>query len=143
MATNATIGHGTLWKRGNGASPTEIFTTVAEVTALSGPGMTRDIIDATHMESPERYREYIGGMRDGGEITVTLNLVAKGTAFANALTDFGANAPVNYEMTWTDGSKFAVSAFLSSRSQEIALDDKQSLELTYKVTGKPVFTAGV
>ena len=100
MATNAAIGHGTLWKRGNGASPTEAFATVAEVTAISGPGISRDTIDATHMESPDRFREFVGGLRDGGEVTVTLNLNAKGTAFTNALTDINANAPTNYEMLW-------------------------------------------
>ena len=143
MATNAAIGHGTLWKRGDGATPTEVFTTVAEVTAISGPGISRDTIDATHMESPDRYREFVGGLRDGGEITVTLNLNAKGSAFTNALADINANVPTNYEMVFADGSEFAVSALLSSISPDMPLDDKMVVELTYKVTGKPTFTAGV
>jgi predicted secreted protein len=142
MATDASIGHGTLWKRGNGATPTEVFATVAEVTALSGPGMSKDTVDATHMESPDRYREFISGLRDGGEVTVTLNLLAKGTAFTGALADFNSNAGVNYEMLFTDGSKFALKGILTGFNPDMPLDDKMTLELTYKVTGKPTFTAG-
>lgn len=142
MATNAAIGHGTLWKRGNGATPTEVFTTVAEVTALSGPGMSKDTVDATHMESTDRYREFISGLRDGGEVTVTLNLNAKGAAFSNALADFNADEPVNYEMVFADGTEFAIAGILTGFNPDMPLDDKMTLELTYKVTGKPAYTAG-
>lgn len=142
MATNAAIGHGTLWKRGNGAT-TEVFTSVAEVTAISGPGITKDTIDATHSESPDRYREYISSLLDGGEIGVTLNLVAKGAAFENALNDANKNSFTNYELLFTDGSKFTVSCFMANFNPDIQLDDKMSLELNYKVTGKPAFIKGV
>ena len=142
MATNAAIGHGTLWKRGDGAPPTEAFATVAEVTAISGPGISRDTLDSTHMESPNRYREFGGSLRDGGEITVTLNLSAKGTAFTNAIADINDDSPTNYELVWADGSKFEVSALLTSISPDMPLDDKMVVELTYKVNGEPDFTAG-
>jgi hypothetical protein len=142
MATIANIGHGTRWMRGNGATPTELFAFVAGVTNISGPSMSKDVIDATHMESPDRYREFITNLRDGGEISITLDLDAKGPAFANALADYNSNAFGNYELLLADGSKLALKCSLTNFDPATPLDDKMTLELAYKVTGKPAFTAG-
>ena len=62
-ATEADIGYGAIFKVGNGGSPTETFTDFgAEVTSITPPGYSRDALDATHMASPDRFREYIAGL---------------------------------------------------------------------------------
>lgn len=140
MATEATIGHGTLFKRGNADGPPETFTALGEILDISGPDMTKDTIDATHMASTDRYREFISGLRDGGEVTVTCNFVPGGTTIANALTDFQADVPRSYQILWEDGSDLTFEAHMTGPAVTAPLDDKMSATFTYKVTGKPVLT---
>ena len=45
-------------------------TTISEVTSISAPNLTADTIDVTTHGSTGRYREFIQGLRDGGEITI-------------------------------------------------------------------------
>ena len=45
-----------------------VYVTMGDVRSLSGPSMTRAAIDNTHSTSPAGWREFIGGLRDGGEV---------------------------------------------------------------------------
>lgn len=63
------VAFGTILAVGNGESPSEEFTKVAQVKDLDGPGMSRDTIDVTTHDSPSGYREFLASLRDGGEIT--------------------------------------------------------------------------
>lgn len=71
--TDATIGYGTQIRIGRGAGPT--WTTLAEVGDVTWPVNETDSIEATHMASPSRAKEYIAGLTDNGEIAVPMNWV--------------------------------------------------------------------
>ena len=68
--TNATPGFGTLLKVGNGAG---VYTTLAEVKDITGPGLTHDVEEVTHHQSPGRFKEKIATLIDGGEVTFNMN----------------------------------------------------------------------
>ena len=51
MASNAISGVGTVFLRAG--------TALAEVNSITGPGMTRDFIDVTSLDSTSGYREFI------------------------------------------------------------------------------------
>ena len=138
MATGAKIGHGSIFAIGDGGSP-EVFTALAEVTALTGPNMTKDSIDATHMASPERYREFVGGLKDPGEVTVTMNFVPGGTDEDAIRALFDADVPGNVRITWPGGEAWIMSAFCASHEFDAPLDDKMSATANFKLTGKPAF----
>lgn len=44
---------------------------IGQVTDAAISGISLATVDATHMESPGAFREFIGGLLDGGEITLT------------------------------------------------------------------------
>lgn len=141
----AQIGHGTLFKRGNADGPPETFTTVAGVhDTISGPSLSKDTVDATHFASTDRYREFLSSLRDGGEVSLPVfwdpNDTGSASAIANALTDFNADTARTYQILFTDGSDWTFEGILTGIGQETPLDDKMTMALTYKVTGKPVFT---
>lgn len=138
MSTNARIGHGVLFKVGNGASP-EVFTTVAEVTSITPPGMSRDAIDATHEESPEGWREFIGGLKDGGEVSLELNFVPGSATTILLMAEIEA-APGNKQIVFTTGEIFAFRALCTNLEPEAPMDDKMVASATYKVTGKPTLS---
>lgn len=139
MSTNATIGFGTLFKTGNGAVP-EIFTTLAEVTNITPPAMARDTVDVTHELSPEAWREFIAGLKDGGEVSVEMNFVpgqSDAAALMAELALSGSAALKNRQIVFPDGSVFAFAAILTAYEPDAPIDDKMSASVTFKVSGKP------
>ena len=72
--SDAIDGMGVILKLGDGAT-TEVFTAVAELVDINGPGIKRDSRETTHHQSADKYRTYKPGLRDGGEISCTVNLL--------------------------------------------------------------------
>jgi predicted secreted protein len=139
MTTSARIGYSTLFKSGNGATP-EVYTTLAEVTGITPPAMARDTVDATHEESPGAWREFIAGLKDGGEVSMDLNFVPGGTAAAALTAELdldGSLATKNRQILFPDGSYFSFAAILTGFEPDAPIDDKMSASVTFKVTGKP------
>ncbi|MBR1193238.1 phage tail tube protein [Bradyrhizobium sp. AUGA SZCCT0160] len=139
MATSARIGYQTLFKTGNGASP-EVFTTLAEVTGITPPAMARDTVDATHEESPGAWREFIAGLKDGGEVGLELNFIPGGSATTALMAEMDLDGPLaskNRQILFPDGSYFSFAGILTGFEPDAPLDDKMAASVTFKVTGKP------
>lgn len=69
-ATNAKLAQGTRLIMADTASPAASASRyVAEVTSISGPTMSSDLIDVTSQESSGGFREKIIGLTDPGELT--------------------------------------------------------------------------
>ncbi len=139
MTTLARIGYGTLFKTGDGASP-EVFTALAEVTAITPPKMARDTVDVSHEQSPGAWREFIAGMKDGGDVSLDLNFVGAGPAMLALTAELdldGPSAVKNRQITFVDGSKFTFAAILTALEPDAPLDKQMTATATFKVTGKP------
>lgn len=63
MTTIARLGHGTTFSFGSFAM---------EVTSISLSG-EKEQLDVTHMESPDQFREFIGGLKNPGELSMEGN----------------------------------------------------------------------
>lgn len=139
MTTGARIGYGTLFKSGNGAVP-EVFTILAEVTSITPPSISRDTVDATHELSPGAWREFIAGLKDGGDVSLDLNFVAGGTAAASLMTELNNDGPAalaNRQILFPDGSYFQFGGILTKFEPDAPLDKQMSAKVTFKVTGQP------
>lgn len=75
MPTIAKISNGTLLKVGDGVlvSGVETYTTVPEVTRLTGPSTKFDLLDVTSHDSSGFFREFIPGLLDGDMVRFTVN----------------------------------------------------------------------
>lgn len=69
--TDAKTGWGGEFHLHNGTALTELV----EVVSFTLPNGQTEQIDATHLKSPNRKREFISGMIDDGEMTVVVNYV--------------------------------------------------------------------
>lgn len=142
MTTEARIGHGTLFQTGDDASP-EVWTTLAEVVSITPPNMSRDSIDASHSQSPDGWREFIAGLKDGGEVSVELNFVPGGATYLALLAELNLSGPdalKNRRILFPDTSSLEMSAFLIDLPPEAPIDDKMTATATFKVSGKPLLT---
>lgn len=71
-ATAARIGLGSRFGiRGVGGT----YSAVAEVTRITLPGWTRNTVDATHLESPDGWAEFIAGLKTASDCTFEMNWV--------------------------------------------------------------------
>ena len=139
--SNAISAFGTLLKMGDGADP-EIFTAIAEVANISGPSLSMDTIDVTNHSSTDGWREFIGGLLDGGEISLDINYQpTEGTHdFTTGLLKNMSNKTVrNFQLVFPDGSSttWSFSALITAFEPSEPIDNKLSAAVTLKLAGKP------
>ncbi|WP_018503096.1 phage tail tube protein [Parafrankia discariae] len=132
---------GTELRRGNGA-PSEVFTPIAYVTNISGPGMERETLDMTSHGSPQQWREFIGGIKDGGEISIDMNYDTGEDTHTSLHEDFDDDGPRNYQVVFPDAVQtcWEVALVLTNVEPEYPHDDKVACSATWKVSGKPNLT---
>lgn len=117
---------------------------VAELTSISGPTETMDTIDLTSHDSADAFREFVAGLRDGGEITIEGNFI-KGddTGQITMHTDFQAGTAQTFIIKmpgWASKPEFRGTGLVTAFSTDYPFDGKISFSATIKVTGKPVLT---
>ena len=131
---------GTQLQRGDGAGP-ETFTSIANVTDITPPGLERETLDVTSHGSPDAWREFIGGLKDGGEVEIEVNYDPR--EHDALVADFEDDAPRNYKILWPKAlGSWAFAAVLKNFEPEAPHDDKLAASLTFKVSGKPEITTG-
>lgn len=132
-------GFGTLLKRGDGGTP-EIFTEIADPTGISGPGLSRETIDVTSHGSPDQWMEFVGGLKDGGEVSLDINY--QPSLHDTLVDDFDDAAPRNYQIVFpdADSTTWGFKAIMTGFEPDAPYDDKLSASLTFKVTGKPTLS---
>lgn len=121
------------------------FVVIASVEDLSAPSRTRNMIDVSAHDSPDKYREFVKGMKDGGEVTATINYRPGETSHQALDADFEEDDLRDYQLVILPGDSdehtWDFTAGISDISDEFPLDDKMAREVTFKISGKPVLTA--
>lgn len=133
--SEAIAGVGTSFKRSDMAtSPT--FTAIAEVNSINGPSMSREFYDVTSLDSTGGYREFIGGFRDGGEITLNMNFTAAG--YEDMKDDFESDTAVDYQIVLPDAGNTTLqfSGFVTALPLSIPTSDKVTCDVTIKISGQ-------
>lgn len=123
-----------------GAAGGEVFATIAEVTSISGPNRSREMIEVTHMESPGGYREYLPSIKDGGSVSFDLNFLPGDSSQQGLISDLDNGTIRNFQLIFTDAStttyEFAgyVESFEITSSPDEALTASCSIKLTGDIT---------
>lgn len=138
--SDAVSGIGATFKRSDMAtSPT--FTAIAEVADINGPNKSRDTTDVTHLGSTEGYKEFIGALRDSGEVSLELNFTYAGYDLIN--DDFEDDDPRDYQIVLPDtgATTLQFSALCTKLDLKIPKGDKISCNASFKISGKVTLTA--
>lgn len=128
----ASSGIGTIFKRHDGTSLVKL----AEVYNISGPGMTRETIETTTYDSTDGYREKIGGLRDGGSVTFTMNFSQATYLLIKA--DFEDDDPVAYQIIFPDADTTTVdfAGLVTELPTSIPEGDRITVDVTIEIDGK-------
>jgi len=137
MASTATSGVGTVFNRWSGSA----WVLQAEITSISGPGMTRDTIDVTSLDSTGGYREFITGFRNAGTVTLSMNFTR--SAYEQMLNDFDSDTVQNYQIDLPDveNTSLDFEGLVTELPLSIPADDKITAEVTIQITGQVVLSS--
>jgi predicted secreted protein len=129
----ASIGYGTLLEvsTDNGAT----WAAVAEVTNITPPSDTVDSVDVTHMQSPNRTREFIPGLADPGECSMEMNFVPGSATDVQLRTLKASGTKAKWRITWPNAVIWVFSGFITGVEATGPVDDKMGVTATIKVTG--------
>lgn len=135
-ATASTVAYGLTFKVTAG-------TNIIEMTSIDGPNVERDMIEVTHLTSPGQAKEFIAGLIDAGEITLSCNYLPQNTqqkALLTALTSTSATAS-NYTLTLTDSGASVITAnfFVKSFKMKGEVAGKLAADFVLKGTGPVTF----
>lgn len=135
--TKARSGFGTrVGMRAISAAETAPYAYVAEVVSVQPPGKTRDTIDATHLESSDGVKEFIGSVIEGGDASFTINFdpEEEDSLEAAFTRDGGAS---EFQILFPGGLRALEFGGVVTGYEiaEIVIDDKLSATFTVKCSG--------
>ena len=139
------IGLGTLLKIGDAASP-EVFTAIAEVKDITGPGLSTEFVEFTHQQSDSGYREYKPTFKMSGDITFACNFLpdnaTQGFSSTGLLKDYEDKTLRNFQLLFPDtGSTLAsFSAYVANIQPSAPLSGPLAINVTLRVTGPVVWS---
>lgn len=143
-ATGAKIGNKTRFYQETPAG-SGLYVLVAEVKQISGPTRSRGVADATHLETPDDYEEQIASVKNGGEVSLTLNFRPDDPthgAVSGLEAAFEDGVTRKWRIEWPQfaGSpSLTFPGFLTGAPEPtISVKDVIAVTVKVKVTGKPV-----
>lgn len=132
------LGYGSVFQIVSENSP-DNYVALAEITNISPPSADVDQVDVSHMQSPERYREFIDGLIDGGECSFDMNFVPGSTSddrlFELLALPIGTNHNRSCRISFPNGVTWTFLATLVGYEPDVPTDDKMTATVTFKVSG--------
>jgi len=138
--TDAVQGYGIELRVG----PTTVATTatvlLGGLTDIPAPSFTRESIDVTAHDSPDCWREFIGGVEDPGELSIALNWTPGNATDDVLIAMMDEDDPRLFEVRFPQVTPVRIctySAVLTSFEPTGAVEGQLTASLTLRVSGKP------
>lgn len=135
MPSNAVSSMGTKFWRWSEDSST--WVAIAEISAIDGPTMTREMIDVTALDSEGGYREYVPDLRDGGTVSLTMNFTED--TFELMMDDFESNDRQYYTIVLPDAdyTSLEFQGLVTEVPLSASVGSQVTANTTIRVTGAP------
>ena len=137
--SDAKAGVGTEFRRWDGSGS---WDTMSEINSITGPGMTRDVIDVTSLDSTDGYREFITGFRNAGTISLSMNFTR--AMYDMMKGDFESDTLQNYEIVLPDADNTTLEfeGLVTELPLTIPPDDKITADVTIQISGSVAINSG-
>lgn len=114
-------------------------TAVAGLTSIGGLELSADTIDVTTLDSDGGYREFIGGFKDAGEVSVSGYFLPEDDGQALIYSAFESGIVQACKITFpaSMGASWEFDAVVTGINTGAELEEAVSFEGTLKVSGKP------
>jgi hypothetical protein len=133
--------HGTLLKIGDGATPTEAFTTIAGLVDINHSGFERNIIDAPDQQ--QTWTKKVPGMLNPGDQTFTVNFVpTDGThdESTGLIKDLIDGTLRNFQLVFPDTgtTTWTFAAYVKSCAAGEPVDGILTMDVVLAIDGDPI-----
>lgn len=134
MSSNALVSQGMTIAISDSASP-EVYTSIADVISISGPGGSAQVIDTTDMSSTAKEKRM--GLPDEGQVTLEINYIPANVQHALLRSKRAAQVLVNFRITFTDSpnTTWTFAANVLGFSINNAVDAVTTASVTLEVSG--------
>lgn len=142
MASSAFWAFGTVLQLGDGAT-SETFTSIAELSEIVPPNMSKESSDVTNHSSADRHKEFIPGLIDAGQVSGSGNWLPNNATHdenTGVLEAFLDHVNHNWKLVLPDSlGTFTFSGHVTALNYETPLTAQGKMSFTIKVTGKATF----
>lgn len=133
--TNARIGYGAEFWLDNASN---VLTQLDEVLSVTPPNPQTTDVEATHLLSPNRRREYIAGLIEDGEGTFEFNYIAGNATDLLVQAAISDGVARSYKIVIPDGAtgwEITGDCIVKGWERNIPIDDRMTATLTVRFTG--------
>lgn len=122
------------------------FTEIPEAKGVAVPVVESEYLDATTLDSPNGFREYVKGLKDAGIITVPAGYTAAG--YEQQLADQASDTPVYYRTTMkaapgqATGDVFEFRGFPTPQLEAGDVGELVAMTISIRTTGDVEWTKG-
>jgi predicted secreted protein len=115
---------------------------IANITNITGLGMSKDTIDTTALDTTGGYRTFITGFKNPGTLTFTLMFDSAG--YKTLKDSFDSDSPYYIQIELPDkgtshGSRFTFQGLVTEIPLTIPPDDKITCDVTIQISGSVTF----
>jgi len=146
MASQGMIGYKADIQYGDGATP-EVFTSVFEVTSIDPSNPQFDEVEFTHLQSPNRTREFKPTFIDMGELACEANFVPSDPTHQQIFTDRASGIVRNWRYRIKDNISAAVlrtatfpGYVKSAKEGPVTTTDKIALTFSVRISGAVTYS---
>lgn len=135
--SNAISGVGTKFCRWDANGSPAQWVPIAEINNISGPTKSRETIDVTSLDSVGGYREFIAAIRNGGQVSFSMNFSRTGYELMN--DDFETDDMQQYLIAIPDAERTGLEfdGLVMELPINITVADKITCDITIQISGKP------
>jgi len=132
-------GIGTEFRRFN--TVTHVWEKMGRITKIGGPDKKRETQDTTALDTEGGYRTFIGGLRDGGSIKLSMLFTRDTYELMNE--DFESDVLQNYEIVLPDDDRTSFEFAGLVTELPLSVDEKIiSADTTIKISGVVSINSG-
>lgn len=108
---------------------------IAEINNITGPGMSRETIDTSTLDTEGGYRTFITGFRNAGTLTLAMNFTQ--ATYMQMKDDFESDTAVSYQIILPDTEQTVIEfdGLVTEIPLTIPTDDKITADVTIQISG--------
>src|SRR5690606_11725296 len=137
--TDASIGYGSYFHISQDGG--NAWIEIAEVFDITPPSDTVDQVDVTHMQSPNRRREFIASLSDPGSASFEMNFVPGSASDLKIQEIRGTGEQVLCRITFPNSVTWQFTGQVESYEPAVPTEDKMTASVSFKVSGSTVAAA--
>lgn len=121
---------------------TATWTDIAQIKDLNGPGLSGETTDVTTHDSTDGFREHLGTLRDGGELSFDVEFDPEETAGqAYLLTSYKTGVTIDLHLVFKTANNhtWAFSGIVTKFEPKNPVAGSIQASISLKLTGSPNF----